>query len=412
MPDVLTSTDLVFALGVEDTFIPQNARGERSLDEYELTQHYERWREDLDNAAWAGARMLRWGIPWHRVNPDVGVWDFDWLDQVADHLGEAGLEPVWDLMHYGTPGWLHDEFRHPDYPERVAEYAHRIGERYGKRFPWFTPLNEPLLNALYCGRYGYWPPYGTGDDGFVEVLGAIAKGIVLSQEAFVEAAGDAASAMHVEAAIRYEGDGSADDELRFLRDQAFLPEDLVTGRVDGSHPLFSYLRRHGFADADFEWFQGRAVAPDVMGVNYYPAVSSDLVTAGGPDGGPRAPRSHPQAGTDGLVDVIRSFHDRYRRPVFLSETCHPGSHEQRLEWLDASVAAVRALRADGVDVRGYTWWSVIDMIEWDYRDTTKPVKEHILPMGLWDLVPAADGALERRRNPVADRFRDYATGRR
>jgi beta-glucosidase len=60
---------LHFAVGIEDTFIPQGFPGRRKLDEYELTQHYHLWHSDLGLAAAAGAEMVRWGIPWYLIEP-------------------------------------------------------------------------------------------------------------------------------------------------------------------------------------------------------------------------------------------------------------------------------------------------------------------------------------------------------
>ena len=71
------NTAFAWAGGIEDTFIPQERPGLRALDEYELTQHYEQWREDLERAASLGIRMLRWGVPWYRAEPRpyrLAVW--------------------------------------------------------------------------------------------------------------------------------------------------------------------------------------------------------------------------------------------------------------------------------------------------------------------------------------------------
>jgi beta-glucosidase len=56
----------MWAAGIEDTFItdPWHRTG-RTLDEYELTGHYEHWREDIDLLAGLGVRAARYGVPWH-----------------------------------------------------------------------------------------------------------------------------------------------------------------------------------------------------------------------------------------------------------------------------------------------------------------------------------------------------------
>lgn len=404
------SNALHFAIGIEDTFVPQERPGERALDEYELTQHYQYWHSDLALAKEAGATMIRWGIPWYRVNPAPGAWDWDWLDRVVDRFAELELEPIVDLMHYGTPLWMEDQFVNADYPARVAEYAARVAERYRGRLNVFTPLNEPLLNIIYCGEHAYWPPYLAGDDGFVTLLRAIGRGIVLTQQAVAEASGGNASFVHVEASFRFTGDGPEHaEEIAHLRERQYLVQDLVTGRVDDAHPLVGYLCSHGFGDDDLDWARTHTAVPDVMGVNYYPAHSTEQFLPGERrDGGPLDPRPRVNGWTDGLEEVLTGFAKRYGRPVFLTETCWTGTVEERLEWLDASVACVRKLRENGVDVVGYTWWPLFDMFEWTYRRGDQPATAYQLAMGLWDLVPDDAGVLRRIRNPVADRFREHA----
>jgi beta-glucosidase len=401
---------LRFAVGVEDTFVPQTMDGHRSLDEYELTQHYEFWAADLALAADSGATMIRWGIPWHRINPAPEVWAWSWLDQVIDRLVELRLEPIIDLMHYGTPTWLDREFLHADYPRAVADYAGRVAERYADRITSYTPLNEPLVNAVMCGHAGQWPPYAHGDHGFVKIANALARGIVLTQQAISDALGDRAVSVHVEAAARFTGavDEHA-DTVSHLRSRAFLIEDLVTGRVGSSHPLLNWLQQHGVTDNELDWHKRNVALPDVMGVNYYPALSTELFEPGVVHSGwPLDPRPTINEWTDGLTDALQSFADRYERPVFLTETCYTGTVAERISWLDASVARVEELRAGGLDCVGYTWWSLFDMVEWTYRSGSGPVEEYFLTMGLWELQADKIGALLRVRTGVADRFETLA----
>jgi beta-glucosidase len=403
--------NLRFAVGIEDTFIPQTRPGEKPLDEYELTQHYHFWHDDLGYAAESGATMVRWGIPWYRVNPAPGVWDFSWLDQVVDRFMELGLEPIVDLMHYGTPTWLENEFLNAFYPERVAEYAAKVAERYRGRLRHYTPLNEPLLNVLYCGEFGYWPPHLVGDDGFVRMTRAISKGIVLAQKAIEKATDGDCSFVHVEASFRFVStDGQVSDEMAHLRERAYIVEDLVTGKVTPQHPLAGYLADHGFTEADFAWALENTAMPDVMGVNYYPALSTEEFREGeAHSGGPADPRPRVNAWTDGLEEVLTSYAERYGRPVFLTETCWTGTVEQRIEWLDASVETVHRLRDRGVDVIGYTWWAVIDMVEWTYRHGNSEPMAYHLPMGLWNLEEDGAGVLRRVKNAVANRYNEHAT---
>ena len=393
---------LAFAVGIEDTFVPQEALGRRALDEYELTQHYEQWAQDLELARNTGAGLIRYGLPWYLINPEPGKFVWDWTDRVVDRLEELGLEAIVDLMHYGTPRWLDNQFINSGYPSAVAEYAGRVAERYRGRLNLYTPLNEPLINAIFCGEDGRWPPYLTGHDGFVKLVRAVALGIVETQRAIKQATSDNAVSVHVEATFRFTGRTElAREEVVFLRERCFLVEDLLTGRVDEGHALTDYLRRHGFSDNDLGWFQENTAFPDVMGINYYPHLSTVEYT----EEEPSHPKRRTDGGTEGLEEVVRAFAERYDRPVFVTETSTSGTGEERSDWCEASVSACRKLVTEGVPLVGYTWWPLFDLVDWDYRESLAPVEDFLMPMGLYDLVPDAAGRLKRVPTPALETFR-------
>lgn len=402
---------LRFAVGIEDTFVPQTAPGQRGIDEYDMMQHDRFWSRDLDLVVESGATQLRWGIPWYRVNPERGVWDWSWTDRVIGGMAERGIDLIADLVHYGTPLWLEGEFASPDYPALVAEYSAKVADRYRGTIAHYTPANEPLLNVMYCGEFGHWPPYLTGDGGFVEVLRGVSRGIVETQRAIADVDGDA-DFVHVEASFRFTGDVEAHQATyRHLRERAYLVQDLVMGRLGGDHALIPYLQRHGFDDNDLAWAQHNVAIPDVVGVNYYPQHSTERFEAGTTlTGGPGQLRPRVNAGVEGLTDVLRTFANRYGKPVYLTETGYIGTDAERISWLQESVAAVRELRTEGVDVVGYTWWSLTDMFEWTYRYGSGPLTDYQLAMGLWALRPDADGVLEREETAAAAAFRALATG--
>ncbi|MFC0673151.1 family 1 glycosylhydrolase [Brachybacterium hainanense] len=404
---------LHYALGIEDTFVPQTRPGERALDEYELTEHYARVHEDLGLAAGVGAELLRWGIPWYRISPELGRWDWDWLDRAIARFSEVGVRPVIDLLHYGTPLWLDGEFAHPDFPARFAEYAVAVAERYADTVTDYTPVNEPMIHAEFCGELAYWPPYLSGEAGVVRMVAALADGFARAQHGIAEVLGERAVFVHVESTTRLAGDleGEHRERVELLRERRYVVEDLVTGRVRDGHPLLGHLQSQGMSDALLERLASTPVRPDVMGVNYYPQHSTRLFRDGEHfRGGFVDPAPTRNDGVEGLVDVLTTYEDRYGAPVALTETCVEGGVQERIAWMDASVAAIEELRAAGRQVVAYTWWPLFDMYEWTYRHASGPRAESRLPMGLYDLVESPDG-LERRRNPVADAFARHA-GRR
>lgn len=403
---------LHFALGVENTFVPQTRPGERAIDEYELTGHYSHWSSDLGLARDAGAELLRWGVPWYRIQPAPDRWEWSWLDAVIDRFAELGLRPVMDLMHYGTPLWLEREFANPDYPRRVAEYSVAVADRYADRVTDYTPVNEPMIHALFSGDYGYWPPYLEGSAGLVEMSMQLARGFRLAQQGMGEVLGGRGTFVHVDAGMRYAGDVDAPEHRATaarLREQVWLVEDLVTGRVDPAHQLAGFLLENGVREAELEAFTTDPLRPDVVGVNYYPRHSTELFEAGVHHrGGFADPRPTRDDGVTGLEELLRTAAARFGAPVMLTETSVTGTVAERAAWLDASVAAIAGLRANGLEVVGYTWWPVFDMYEWTYRHSMAPRADHLLTMGLWSL-QERDGDLARVATPLVERFRRHAT---
>ncbi|MFC8599087.1 family 1 glycosylhydrolase [Isoptericola sp. NPDC057191] len=414
---------LAVGVGIEDTFVVEPVPGRRELDEYVLTDHDRRWREDVELLVASGADQIRWGVPWYRVHPAPHRFDFSWTDEVLEALGASSVEVILDLVHYGTPAWLEGSFADPGYPTALADLATAMVERY-PQVTVVTPTNEPSVTAERCGEDGIWPPHLQGDAGYLQVLLGVARGVVTAQRAVAAVRPDI-TFWHVEASRRFvvpdhEPPAGARWGARaaHLRERVFLHQDLVTGRVDDAHPLAAHLRAHGVDDQDLAWFAEHAVRPDVLGVNYYPHVSTvdvghdPLVL---PADGPR-PSSWPvtYAGADALEDLLRTWHARYPAvPLALTETGDPGTISRRVDWVHTSMDVVQRLRAEGLPLVGWTWWALIDFLLWDYREGSAPAPEYLLRHGLWDLVPDGtrpDGlpSYARVRTAAADAFVDVA----
>jgi beta-glucosidase/6-phospho-beta-glucosidase/beta-galactosidase len=396
-----------WATGIEDTFItdPWPATG-RTLDEYELTDHYSQWREDIDLIAQLGVKTARYGVPWHCVNPSHGRWNWDWTDRVLEHILDCGIDPIIDLVHYGTPAWIEQGFLNPDFPEYMAEYAARLAERFKGRIHAYTPLNEPRIAAWYCGKLGWWPPYKRGWRGFFALVNALSRGIVRTQESLLEVDNEII-AVHVDATDIYTTtDPSLKEEVERRQQIVFLALDLVTGRVNDSHPLFSFLVKNGFSDEKIGWFQDHTVELDILGINMYPMYS--LKEAVRTSGGMRL--RMPYAPASIIEQLGTMYWERYRRPIMIAETASAGSVSRRIKWLNDSVASVATLRERGVPVIGYTWWPLFALVGWAYRQNKRELQEYFLQMGLWNIDTRVDGTLDRVYTPVVDAYREMVSG--
>jgi beta-glucosidase/6-phospho-beta-glucosidase/beta-galactosidase len=397
-----------WSTGIEDTFItaPHPVTG-RTLDEYELTGHYDRWHDDLGLMAELGVPCARYGVPWHRIQPAPGIWDWSFPDQTLERLLDLGVAPQVDLVHYGLPAWIEGAFLHPDYPRLVADYAGRLAERFRGRITWYTPLNEPRITAWYCGRLGWWPPFQRSWTGFVALMLAIAKGMVETVRA-LEAVDPEIVPYFVDATDLFDAaEPEFEEEARRRQEIVFLALDLVSGRIDERHLLWPWLLKHGAREADLAWFLDNAVALPVIGMNLYPMFTQKKLLR---DAGGRFRIRMPYAGGDLITRLGRLYHKRYGVPLMISETASIGSLRRRLDWLDASVAATRQLRGEGVPLVGYTWWPMFSLVTWAWRQGRRPVGEHLARMGLWDIVPDEEDPLRRVRTPAVEAYQRLVQG--
>lgn len=397
--------DFIWATGIEDTFVPQTRPGHRALDEYQLMGHYERWREDLALARELGVKSIRWGVPWYRVEPfQPGAFDWRWTDEVIPYLvQDLGIVPVVDLVHYGCPFWLRREFASAEYPSAVADYAGAFAERYKGLVRWYTPLNEPIVTALYCGQRGLWPPYLRSESGYVQILLKAVEGIVATA-AVLRAVDPSIVLVHVEASGLSR---TAREDLHAVareeQSRTYLSYDLLTGRVTPDHPLFAWLVRSGAAPDRLAALSAHPAPFDLMGLNFYPQWSTTQLYI---DRRGRLAYQPVEQDGAGFTELIQQYWERYRIPIMVTETSARGDEDIRARWLEASVAALRGLRGRGVPVLGYTWFPLFTMIDWRYRFGRGPLEEYRLDLGLYSL-DGSSSAGRWRATPLVEQFRSY-----
>lgn len=400
----IPSSPFIWAVGIENTFIPQ-ARGRfRPLDEFTLTQHYELWQEDLDRVASLGVSHLRWGPPWYQVQPDRNSFDWRWTDQVLETMVcQKKVTPILDLVHYGTPLWLERSFDDPDYPAYVADYTAALAERYRGLVCCYTPLNEPLIAAEFCGKLGQWPPYFTEERGQVRLILQLVRGQQLAMQRLRAIVPDC-TLVAVEALNwHYSRQAELQPLLEQWLDARFLSFDLVTGQLTPQQHGYRHLLAQGSSEGEIEQILAQAQPFDWFGVNFYPWSGGEVSLTS--KGSYRVNRRSLTG--QHLEPLLHLAYQKSRLPLLVTETSAKSNVAGRTRWMAETLAAVGRSRTAGLPVIGYTWFPVFSMIDWRYRLDRRPLSKHLLHLGLWDCQLDETGILQRHETPLVAEYRSY-----
>jgi hypothetical protein len=195
--------------------------------------------------------------------------------------------------------------------------------------------------------------------------------------------------------------------------RGYLCFDLLTGRVDRSHPLFPWLLRNGATLDELREFTQRPIKLDVLGLNFYPQWSTQQLYTD--PKGRLAYRATEQDGS-GFAAMIEDYYRRYNAPVMVTETSAFGSDELRMQWLHSSLDSIKRLRENGIPVYGYTWFPMMTMVDWRYRTSSAPMEHFYVELGMYRLKrgddqgdPQRDAGSRWIRTPMVDEFRKMRT---
>lgn len=347
--------------------------------------HYARYREDLALVRDLGLRVLRYGLPWHRVNPAPGRFDWAFADEAMGEIRRLGITPILDLVHFGVPDWVGD-FQNPELPVHVARHADAVAERY----PWvrfWTPVNEIYVAAKFSAKEGHWNERLSTERGFVTALKHLAAAAIAGCAAVVRRRPDAVFVTAESAEHTHDLASAAPDPRLTLENRLlFASLDLLYGHPPDSEVLL-YMMDNGLTREEHDWFmRGEPPGHQILGNDYY---------------GRNERLSLPGGGRCGAEDVLgwylltKQYVERYRKPIMHTETntFDAGSNPA---WLWKQWANLLRMRSDGVPVLGFTWYSLVDQVDWDINLREK--RGAVNACGLYDL--------DRKPRPVEGAYRD------
>jgi beta-glucosidase len=326
---------------------------------------YHRYPDDIAVIAALGLNAFRFGVEWARIEPEKGqisVAELDHYSRVVDTCLDHGIEPVVTLHHFTSPQWLirhNGGWRGTDTAKRFADYAGVVMARLCDRVTWVCTINEANAPVLLAGS-GLLPESESGKLAASMALAANVFGVPEEEFCpFFPGASDEKATAVIGQAHRMAVD-SVHAAAPGARVGITLSLQEVTAEPGGEQ----------MADAVDEFINrrflgGMGSVGDFVGVQTYTRIYF------GEDG---LKRPSGQVSDNGLEIVPAALTATCRQaqqitglPVLITE--HGVDVDDENDGLRAGLIedALRELApaiADGLDVRGYLHWSLVDNFEW------------------------------------------------
>jgi len=308
--------------GVRLDLIKATAHDKHALNDYRLCRKY-------------GFTTLRDGLRWHLIGKTPGKYDWSsWLPML-EAAEEAGVQVIWDLFHYGSPDCIDQAA--PDFPDRFTEFALaalEVRRSVTSRPPLICPLNE--INFIsWAVDDGYFPRVGPEQRGWFKnqlIRTAITASKAIKQHWPKSTIVWAEPLIHI-----------APHDRR--RRTVLAAQRNVQGMYEAYDWILGLERPELGGDPSLV---------DVLGWNFYPHNQWYFK-------GPTIPMGHHEYRP--LADMLLEVAERYKKPIFLSETGAEGTGKP--SWLHYVCNEVRDALSRGADIRGICWYPVTAYPGWD-----------------------------------------------
>jgi beta-glucosidase len=350
--------------------------------------HYHRYLDDIALMQRLGLKAYRFSVNWTRILPTghgkVNPAGLDFYDRLTDALCAANIEPFITLHHWDYPQAL---FENGGWSKRdnlgyFADFAALLVKRLGDRISKWTTFNEPTVIA--------WAGYFSGEHAPGEQDAAKAKQIthnlMVAHGMAVQAIRDVNPALQVGIVLSQWMAEPADDDPESIQN---ANKTWNTSETVFLHPIFKGYYHPDLLEAIGEppTIQAGDMALiaqklDFLGINSY---SRNLYNAQGHIAKVSG-SEYTEMGWEVCAPALRRMlnkinHEYTLPPIYITENgaAYPDvvgadgkiHDERRLDYLRQHYIQTRLAMQDGVDVRGYFVWSLLDNFEWGHGYTKR-----------------------------------------
>jgi len=293
--------------------------------------HYHRYAEDFDLAKSLNNNSHRFSIEWARIEPIEGLFnqaEIEHYRQVLLALHERGLEPFVTLYHWTYPVWFGEKghWLNIGASQYFARFVEKVVNEYKDLVKFWVTINEPNIYTTHSFLRGAWPPFKKSFFISQQVTRALIESHKKSYEIIHKISPDARV-------------GITNNNTDFKGILKYFSDDFW------NHQFFRAIENH----------------QDFLGLNYYFS-SSVLDTVLKPK---EKSDLNWKIEPKGIYSVLKDL-KRYNKPVYILENGLADSEDkQRAKFIADHLKWTHLAIKDGVDVRGYFHWSLVDNFEWD-----------------------------------------------
>jgi beta-glucosidase len=325
---------------------------------------------DFDLARGMGQNAHRLSLEWSRIEPREGEWDDDAIAryrQMLAGLRERGLEPMVTLHHFTNPLWLVEKggWETEAVVPLFERYVTKVAESLGDLVELWSVLNEPNIYAILSYAGGRWPPGNNSLSLAFKVL----RNMLLAHGRAYQVIHRLHPRAQVGIAHAMRVFDPARPSSRLDRWAAWMPDYIfnrltLTALTEGvlAFPLALHRQVPELVDS-----------ADFLGINYY---SRDMVAFDAsrpgqlfgrrfyPDGAEMSDGGYGEVYPEGLYRLLKRV-ATYGKPIYITENGLPDEDDdQRPRFLLTHLAAMHRAMEEGVPVKGYFHWSLVDNFEW------------------------------------------------
>jgi len=336
--------------------------------------HWNRYKEDIQLMKALSLNAYRFSVEWSKIEPEQGKFNASALDhyeQVVDELLANDIEPMITLHHFTNPLWFEEQgaFLQENSPHIFARFVEHVVSRLGPKVKLWCTVNEPSAYAVNGYFMASFPPAAKNP----RETAVVFRNLLRSHtEAYI-------TIKNIELQAQA---GLVTDIIIFDPPSRWSLPDLIVARLlnknlNESH--FTYLTEGHFNFSipglvSESYTGGLKDAFDFVGLNYYTRQLRRLNPFGN-EKFVEVKKSPPDRLTDmgweiypeGLYCALKLINRYTKKPVYITENgIADDSDTKRAKFIEDHLLVLNRAIADGMNIKGYFYWSLFDNFEWEY----------------------------------------------